>query len=155
MNAKLIQGAAGRVFSVVGDRYHFLVTGDGAGRMIVVVTPAGFEKFFAEIGTPLASPHDAPVEPVPEIEKPREKPPAPKPAEKPPEPKVPEKKPEAKKPEKDKVEAPPSIPASLPAAPVNGVQVVIPAAPKAKPIPALPNDPLPSIPTIIVPLNSK
>lgn len=65
MNAKLIQGAAGRVFSVVGDRYHFLVTGDGAGRMIVVVTPAGFEKFFAEIGTPLASPHDAPVEPTP------------------------------------------------------------------------------------------
>ena len=34
MNAKLIQGAAGRVFSVVGDRYHFLVTGDGAGRTL-------------------------------------------------------------------------------------------------------------------------
>ena len=135
MNQTFSNDAAGRVFSVVGDRYHFLVTGeesggafammeflvppqhgppphvhhredevfyviegeftftvagqtihatsgrtlygrrnvphtfkntgDKAGRMIVVVTPAGLEKFFAEIGTPLASPQTAPVEPTP------------------------------------------------------------------------------------------
>ena len=135
MNQTFSNDAAGRVFSVVGDRYHFLVTGaesggafammeflvppqhgppphvhhredevfyviegeftftvagqtihatagrtlygrrnlphtfkntgDKAGRMIVVVTPAGLEKFFAEIGTPLASPQAAPVEPTP------------------------------------------------------------------------------------------
>jgi len=135
MNPTSTTGAAGRVFSVVGDRYHFLVTGeesggafammeflvppqhgppphvhhredevfyvlegeftftvagqtihatagqmlygkrdvphtfkntgDKAGRMLVVVTPSGLEKFFAEIGTPLASPQSAPVEPTP------------------------------------------------------------------------------------------
>jgi len=135
MNQTFSNDAAGRVFSVVGDRYHFLVTGEEssgafammeflvppqhgppphvhhredevfyviegeftftvagqtihatsgqtlygkrdvphtfkntgakAGRMIVVVTPAGLEKFFAEIGTPLASPQAAPVEPTP------------------------------------------------------------------------------------------
>ena len=135
MNPTSTNDATGRVFSVVGDRYHFLVTGeesggafammdflvppqhgppphvhhredevfyvlegefsftvagrvvratagqtlygqrdvphtfkntgDKAGRMIVVVAPAGLEKFFAEIGTPLPSPQAAPVEPTP------------------------------------------------------------------------------------------
>ena len=33
--------------------------------MIVVIAPAGLEKFFAEIGTPLDSPDADPVEPTP------------------------------------------------------------------------------------------
>jgi quercetin dioxygenase-like cupin family protein len=43
----------------------FKNTGNKAGRLLVVITPAGLEKFFAEIGTPLASPQSAPVEPTP------------------------------------------------------------------------------------------
>ena len=43
----------------------FQNTGNQSGRMLVVVAPAGLEKFFAEIGTPLASPQSAPVEPTP------------------------------------------------------------------------------------------
>ncbi len=135
MNPTAITNAAGRVFSVVGDRNHILVTGEEsggafamieilvppqhgppphvhhqedevfyvlegeftftvagqtihattgqtlygkrdvphqfknagnkAGRMLVVVAPSGLEKFFAEIGTPLASPQAAPVESTP------------------------------------------------------------------------------------------
>ncbi len=42
----------------------FRNTGVTAGRMLVVVLPAGLEKFFAEVGTPLASPQAAPIEPT-------------------------------------------------------------------------------------------
>ena len=51
-----------------GDVPHtFKNVGDKAGRMIVVVTPAGLEKFFAEIGTPLHSPDADLVEPTPAL----------------------------------------------------------------------------------------
>jgi quercetin dioxygenase-like cupin family protein len=42
----------------------FRNAGTSMGRMIVVVTPAGLEKFFAEIGVPLPSADSAPVEPT-------------------------------------------------------------------------------------------
>jgi len=42
----------------------FRNVGTSMGRMIVVVTPAGLEKFFAEIGVPLPSADSPPVEPT-------------------------------------------------------------------------------------------
>lgn len=117
----------------------------------------------AESG-PLKS--EVPVEPVvevekpvaPKVEKPKEPAPAPVPV-----PKTKEKLPEPKPAEKKKVEALPVIPVPLPAlqpAAINAVQIAIPVAPPivpppAKPIPVLTNDPMPTLPTIIVPLNSK
>ena len=44
--------------------------GSTPGRMIITVTPAGLEGFFAEIATLLGSREDAPIPPTPEdIEK--------------------------------------------------------------------------------------
>ena len=63
---RTIHATAGQTLYGRRDVPHtFKNTGDKAGRMIVVVAPAGLEKFFAEIGTPLASPQAAPVEPTP------------------------------------------------------------------------------------------
>ena len=42
----------------------FRNVGASAGRMIVVVTPAGLEKFFAEVGVPLPSADSPPLEPT-------------------------------------------------------------------------------------------
>jgi quercetin dioxygenase-like cupin family protein len=42
----------------------FRNVGTSMGRMIAVVTPAGLEKFFAEIGVPLPSADSPPVEPT-------------------------------------------------------------------------------------------
>jgi len=42
----------------------FRNVGTSAGRMIAVVTPAGFEKFFAEIGVPLPNADSPPLEPT-------------------------------------------------------------------------------------------
>jgi hypothetical protein len=55
--------------SVLGQRsvpHNFKNVGSTPGRMIVTVTPAGLERFFAEVGTPLHSRQDAPVPPSPE-----------------------------------------------------------------------------------------
>jgi quercetin dioxygenase-like cupin family protein len=63
---RTIHATAGQTLYGRRDVPHtFKNTGDKAGRMIVVVAPAGLEKFFAEIGTPLSSPQAAPVEPTP------------------------------------------------------------------------------------------
>jgi len=63
---RTIHATAGQTLYGKRDVPHtFKNTGDKAGRMMVVVAPAGLEKFFAEIGTPLASPQAAPVEPTP------------------------------------------------------------------------------------------
>ena len=43
--------------------HQFRNVGGTPGRMVVTVTPAGFEDFFAEVGTPLTSRDDAPVPP--------------------------------------------------------------------------------------------
>ncbi|MCE9619670.1 MAG: cupin domain-containing protein [Planctomycetes bacterium] len=43
----------------------FKNTGSTTGRMILLLSPAGLEKFFAEVGTPLASPQAAAIEPTP------------------------------------------------------------------------------------------
>ena len=54
---------------VIGRReipHGFKNIGVTPGRMIITVTPAGLENFFAEIGTPLQSRQEAPVPPSPE-----------------------------------------------------------------------------------------
>ena len=43
--------------------HHFKNVGPTEGRMLITVTPAGLENFFAEIGTRLASRDDAPIPP--------------------------------------------------------------------------------------------
>jgi hypothetical protein len=66
VSSRMIRAKVGQTLYGKRDVPHtFKNTGDKAGRMIVVVAPAGLEKFFAEIGTPLASPKAAPVEPTP------------------------------------------------------------------------------------------
>jgi len=67
-----VAGAAIRVGagqSVFGRRdvpHNFKNVGSTPGRMIVTLTPAGLENFFAEIGTPLQSRQEAPLPPSPE-----------------------------------------------------------------------------------------
>ena len=41
----------------------FKNSGDKPGRLIIIVTPAGLEQFFMEVGVPLDSPQSQPVEP--------------------------------------------------------------------------------------------
>ena len=63
---QIIRATTGQTLYGRRDVPHtFKNTGDQAGRMLVVVAPAGLEKFFAETGTPLGSPQAAPVEPTP------------------------------------------------------------------------------------------
>lgn len=55
--------------SIFGRRdipHFFRNVGSSPGRMIITVTPAGLEHFFAEIGTPLRSRQEAPTPPSPE-----------------------------------------------------------------------------------------
>ncbi len=53
-----------------GVPHNFKNVGKKPGRMLITVTPAGFEDFFAEIGIELSSKEDEPVPPTPEdIEK--------------------------------------------------------------------------------------
>ena len=54
------------VFGKRGVSHNFKNVGSIPGKMIVTVTPAGLENFFAEVGTPLASYKDAPLTPSPE-----------------------------------------------------------------------------------------
>jgi quercetin dioxygenase-like cupin family protein len=44
----------------------FKSVGAAPGRMLITLTPAGLEHFFAEVGRPLRSRQDAPVPPAPE-----------------------------------------------------------------------------------------
>ncbi|MFZ4776087.1 MAG: cupin domain-containing protein [Terrimicrobiaceae bacterium] len=63
---KEIRLSAGQtLFAKRGVPHTFKNTGNSDGRMIVVVSPAGLEKFFAEVGTPLDSPLSAPIDPTP------------------------------------------------------------------------------------------
>ena len=63
---RMIRATAGQTLYGKRDVPHtFKNTGDKEGRMMIVVAPAGLEKFFAEIGTSLASPQAAPIEPTP------------------------------------------------------------------------------------------
>jgi mannose-6-phosphate isomerase-like protein (cupin superfamily) len=59
-------GAGQSVFGQRSVPHNFKNVGSTPGRMIVTVTPAGLERFFAEVGTPLHSRQDAPVPPSPE-----------------------------------------------------------------------------------------
>jgi mannose-6-phosphate isomerase-like protein (cupin superfamily) len=54
------------VFGRRGVPHNFKNVGSIPGRMIVTITPAGLEEFFAEVGTPLRSREDAPAVPSPE-----------------------------------------------------------------------------------------
>lgn len=56
-------GAGEAVFARREVPHHFKNVGATSGRMIITVTPAGLENFFAEIGTPLQSRQQAPVPP--------------------------------------------------------------------------------------------
>lgn len=61
-----VHATAGQTLYGKRDVPHtFKNTGDKPGRMLVIITPAGLEKFFAEVGLPLDSPQSAPVEPTP------------------------------------------------------------------------------------------
>lgn len=46
-----------------GDTHNFKNVGPTAGKLIITVTPAGLEHFFAEVGTQLGSRDDDPVPP--------------------------------------------------------------------------------------------
>jgi mannose-6-phosphate isomerase-like protein (cupin superfamily) len=53
VTGRMIRATAGQTLYGQRDVPHtFKNTGDKTGRMMVVVAPAGLEKFFAEIGTP-------------------------------------------------------------------------------------------------------
>ena len=49
-----------------GVPHNFTNIGSSPGRMLITVTPAGFEGFFAEIGIELASKEEMPIPPTPE-----------------------------------------------------------------------------------------
>lgn len=62
--------AGGFLLGQRGVPHHFKNVGPVPGRMIVTVSPAGFEGFFAEIGVLLGTRNDAPIPPTPaDIEK--------------------------------------------------------------------------------------
>jgi len=58
--------AGGFLFGPRGVPHNFRNVGAGAGKLIITVTPAGLEHFFAEIGARLASRADAPIPPSPQ-----------------------------------------------------------------------------------------
>lgn len=63
-------GAGDFLLGQRGVPHHFKNVGGSAGRMLITVTPAGFEGFFAEIGIQLGSKNDEPIPPTSEaIEK--------------------------------------------------------------------------------------
>lgn len=58
------------LFAPRGVPHNFRNAGTTEGKMILTITPGGFENFFAEVGTKLDSANDPPVPPSPEdIEK--------------------------------------------------------------------------------------
>lgn len=59
-------GAGGFVFGRRDVPHHFRNVGSVPGRMVVTVTPAGLDDFFAEIGTRLPDRQTAPLPPSPE-----------------------------------------------------------------------------------------
>lgn len=60
-----VRATAGQTIYGKRDVPHtFKNTGETDGRLIIIVTPSGLERFFMEIGTPLDSPQSAPVEPT-------------------------------------------------------------------------------------------
>lgn len=67
-----VAGAAVRVGpgeSIFGRRsvpHNFKNVGSTPGRMIITLTPAGLENFFAEVGRPLLNRQESPVPPSPE-----------------------------------------------------------------------------------------
>jgi quercetin dioxygenase-like cupin family protein len=63
-------GAGDFLLGQRGVPHNFRNVGSSPGRMLITVTPAGFEDFFAEIGIQLASKEDMPIQPTHEdIEK--------------------------------------------------------------------------------------
>ena len=54
------------LFGPRGIPHNFRNIGSTPGKLIITVTPAGLEDFFAEIGTRLPSRDDAPIPPTPE-----------------------------------------------------------------------------------------
>ncbi|AGA24611.1 cupin domain-containing protein [Singulisphaera acidiphila] len=58
--------AGGFLFAHRDIPHNFTNVGSTPGRMIVTITPAGLEEFFAEVGTRLQSREDAPIPPTPE-----------------------------------------------------------------------------------------
>lgn len=59
-------GKGGFLFAKRDVSHSFKNVGDTLGTLIVTVTPAGLDRFFAEVGTPLANRESAPVPPSPE-----------------------------------------------------------------------------------------
>ena len=59
-------GAGGFLFGKRDVPHNFKNIGGTPGRMIFIVTPAGLENFFREIGTRLASRNDPPSPPTPD-----------------------------------------------------------------------------------------
>ncbi len=59
-----VLATAGQTIYAKRDIPHtFKNSGGQAGRLIIIVTPAGLERFFMEVGIPLDSPESQPVEP--------------------------------------------------------------------------------------------
>lgn len=60
-----VLATAGQTIYAKRDIPHtFRNSGGKAGRLIIIVTPAGLERFFMEVGIPLDSPESQPVEPT-------------------------------------------------------------------------------------------
>ncbi len=59
-------GAGDFLLGQRGVPHNFKNVGKSPGRMLITVTPAGFEDFFAEIGIELGSKEDMPIPPTPE-----------------------------------------------------------------------------------------
>jgi quercetin dioxygenase-like cupin family protein len=60
-----VLATAGQTIYAKRDTPHtFKNSGGQAGRLIIIVTPAGLERFFLEVGIPLDSPESQPVEPT-------------------------------------------------------------------------------------------
>lgn len=61
---KPVLATAGQTIFGKRDIPHtFKNSGEKPGRLIIIVTPAGLEQFFMEVGVPLDSPQSQPVEP--------------------------------------------------------------------------------------------
>lgn len=53
-------GAGSVVYGPRGIPHTYRNTGDGAGRFLTLITPAGFEGFFRELGEPVSDPSEPP-----------------------------------------------------------------------------------------------
>jgi mannose-6-phosphate isomerase-like protein (cupin superfamily) len=63
---KVIVREGGSIFGRRDVPHCFRNVGAGPGLLLITVTPAGFEHYFYEVGTPLSGPHEPPVPPTPE-----------------------------------------------------------------------------------------